>query len=82
MYKLIILDNNQNLNYLKDINNKSKIIVIGGGFAGLQFIQNIKKDALGIEIQYHIVGFGDPSDIEKIKQYKVIFYQQNFLCSK
>lgn len=34
---------------------------------------NIKKDTLGIEIQYHIVGFGDPSDIEKIKQYIEIF---------
>ena len=34
---------------------------------------NFKKNALGIEIQYHIVGFGDSSDIEKIKHYIDIF---------
>lgn len=29
----------------------------------------LNKNSLGIEIQYHIVGFGDSNDIEKIKHY-------------
>ena len=44
---------------------KPKIIVIGGGFAGLQFIQNIKKDAFDIIL------------IDKLNhhQFQPLFYQ-------
>ena len=31
-------------------NTKPKIVVIGGGFAGLQFIENIKENAFDIPI--------------------------------
>jgi NADH:ubiquinone reductase (H+-translocating) len=46
-------------------NTKPKIVVIGGGFAGLQFIQNIKKDAFDILL------------IDKLNhhQFQPLFYQ-------
>lgn len=46
-------------------NNKPRIVVIGGGFAGLQFIQNIKEDAFDILL------------IDKLNhhQFQPLFYQ-------
>jgi len=46
-------------------NNKPKIVVIGGGFAGLQFIQNIKEDKFDILL------------IDKLNhhQFQPLFYQ-------
>jgi NADH:ubiquinone reductase (H+-translocating) len=46
-------------------NNKAKIVVIGGGFAGLQFIQNIKEDKFDILL------------IDKLNhhQFQPLFYQ-------
>ncbi|MFY7810445.1 MAG: NAD(P)/FAD-dependent oxidoreductase [Flavobacterium sp.] len=45
--------------------NKKKIIVIGGGFAGLQFIQNLKEDAFDVLL------------IDKLNhhQFQPLFYQ-------